>query len=254
MNLKIVPSPKKAKTAIANALSDLLVPFGMEYLYVAVSKQKPGVVKAGRTGRNPFVRVTEFSDISLLVHWTIVAIIPVVDSISAETLMKAHLDAEARRDIEGKELWVMAPERAEELARVAAAAAPVRKRARRLWAPENSAVARRNPLAWRLALSMPVKCKALCPESVTLAELMGFIRVAGARHAAEAALRRHGVVLTRFDEQEPRFHLYLDEDSLLTNWIRANGLDWQQFGAQVGDCIAETFDIIELKDLEKLAA
>ena len=113
MHLQLVPPKKRAKTKLSTALSDLVVPFGMEYLYVAISKQKPGVIKAGRTGRSPFVRATEFSDISELVTWTIVAVIPVMDSVRAETLMKGHLDAEAERDLAGKELWVIGPKRAE---------------------------------------------------------------------------------------------------------------------------------------------
>jgi hypothetical protein len=254
MNFKIVPSPKKKKAAVSTALSDLLVPFGMEYLYVAVSKQKPGVCKCGRTGRNPFVRVKEFSDISLLVTWAVRAIIPVQDSTRAEALMQRHLDAEAVRDIAGKELWVIEPQRAEELARLAASLTPAKVRAKRLWTPENSAIARRNPHAWRLALALPVKCKTLCQEPVTLAELMGFIVNPSTRHSAERVLRKHGVVLTCFDEKEPRFHVHVDEDSDLTNWMRANGLGWEQFGAHVGGCVCETFDIVSLNELPEVAA
>ena len=253
MHLQLVPPKKRAKTKPSTALRDLVVPFGTEYLYVAVSKQKPGVIKAGRTGRSPFVRATEFSDISELVTWTIAAVIPVLDSVRAETLMKSHLDAEAERDLAGKELWVIGPGRAEELARKAAARTPARARAKRLWAPANAAVARRNPLAWKLALAMPVRCKPLCPEPLTLAELMGFMSIPGARQAAERGLRKNGVVLTSFDEHEPRFHVYADENSPLTNWVNANGLDWEQFGTQVGGCIAETFDIVPLDILETVA-
>ena len=167
--------------------------------------------------------------------------------------LQAYLDAEAPRDIEGKELWVIAPKRAEELARKAANLTPERIRAKRLWAPENAAVARRNPLAWRLALAMPVRCKSLCPEPVTLAELMGFIAIPGARQTAERTLRKHGIVLTCFDKHEPRFHIYVDEGSALVAWVSANGLDWAQFGAQVGGCICETFDIIALSELAQEA-
>lgn len=238
-----VQAPRTRKTALASTF-DAAAP---EYLYACVSRQLPGVVKAGRTGRNPFLRAKEFSDISGLVMWEVFAIIAAPDSKPAETLMKRYLDGICKRHKAGKELWCTTPEKAAAMARKAAVETPLPALARRPWASTHMGVARRNTKAWSLALSLQVSCKALSPEPLSLAEIMGFIAQPAARNVAEKTLARNGILLTSFDEQEPRFRVYADSNSALTRWVNAHRLDWKQFGTQSGGSIREIFDIAAIQ-------
>lgn len=183
-------------------------------IYIAECKDRPGIVKVGKTTKAFWIREQGLPGQTSLEVWRITEVFDTLDCDYSEKLAHARLEAlgPTVRLSKNRELFAIAKATARQLCAAAVAATPVP--ARHAAAPVPGPVTHPHPLWSRLL-------KARFIGQTTLAQLIADATFG--RGAAASKLRRLGLECVRFDFERPVFEVNLDEEGHLARWLSTRG-------------------------------